>query len=170
MWSWASEIASEVFLDELLQLFQYPPRYSRALLADTLPLRYCAARFASKTPWRLPVSGHAAGLVTAALRVAGSGGDEGDSRGVHWVSGSGPGRKRIRLNRKPPAHLAGFDVQSRPRVWKRLRHVDIVVFLMLIVRGGDTISIMGIMLLFRTGLGWDDSRNKRRSTSPGLHV
>ena len=43
--------------------------------------------------------------------------------GVHWVSGSGPGRKRIRLNRKTPAHFAGFMVQSRPRVWKRLRHV-----------------------------------------------
>ena len=37
--------------------------------------------------------------------------------------GSGPGRKRIRLNRKTPAHLAGFMIQSRPRVWKRLRHV-----------------------------------------------
>ena len=33
------------------------------------------------------------------------------------------GGKRIRLNRKTPAHLAGFMVQSRPRVWKRLRHV-----------------------------------------------
>ena len=31
-----------------------------------------------------------------------------------------PGRKRIRLNRKTPAHLAGFLVHSRPRVWKRL--------------------------------------------------
>ena len=29
--------------------------------------------------------------------------------------------KRIRLNRKTPAHLAGVAVQSRPRVWKRLR-------------------------------------------------
>ena len=49
----------------------------------------------------------------------------GASREVHWVSGSGsgPGRKRIRLNRKTPAHLAGLVVQSRPRVWKRLRHV-----------------------------------------------
>ena len=40
-----------------------------------------------------------------------------------WVRSSGPGRKRIRLNRKNPAHLAGFAVQSRPRVWKRLHHV-----------------------------------------------
>ena len=40
-----------------------------------------------------------------------------------WVSGSGPGRKRIRLNRKTPAHLAGIMIHSRPRVWKRLCHV-----------------------------------------------
>ena len=46
-------------------------------------------------------------------------------QGVHWVSGSGSRRKRIRLNRKTPAHLAGFMVQSRPCVWKRLRHVGL---------------------------------------------
>ena len=58
--------------------------YPRALLAGTLPLRYSAARFASETPtWRLTVSGHAAGLVSAILWVAGSGGDEDDSREVH---------------------------------------------------------------------------------------
>ena len=28
--------------------------------------------------------------------------------------------KRIRLNRKPPAHLVGLSVHSRPRVWRRL--------------------------------------------------
>ena len=28
--------------------------------------------------------------------------------------------KRIRLNRKPPAHLVGRSMHSRPRVWKRL--------------------------------------------------
>ena len=68
------ESASEAFLDELLQLFQYPPKSSRALLAGTLPLRYCAARFASRTPtWRLPVSGYVAGLVIADLRVADGG-------------------------------------------------------------------------------------------------
>ena len=69
------------------------------------------------------MSGHAAGLVTDALRVAGSGGNEDDSQEVHWVSGSGPGRTRIGLNRKTSAHLAGLDVRSRPRVWKRSRHV-----------------------------------------------
>ena len=44
-------------------------------------------------------------------------------RDVFWVSGSGPGRKRIRLIRKTPAHLAGYVTHSRPKVWKRLRHV-----------------------------------------------
>ena len=88
------ESASELFLNELLG-----PGSGRALLAGTLPLRYCAARFAGKTPtWRFPV----------------------------WVSGSGPGRKRIRLNRKTPAHLAGLIVQSRQRVWKRLNHVGTI--------------------------------------------
>ena len=43
---------------------------------------------------------------------------------VHWVSGSGPGRKRFRLNRKTPAHLVGLLIHSRPQVWKILRHVD----------------------------------------------
>ena len=38
----------------------------------------------------------------------------------------GPRRKRIRLHRKTPAHLAGFLVQSRPRVWKRLHHVETI--------------------------------------------
>ena len=38
------------FLDELLGLFRYPSWSGRALLHGTLPLRYCAARFACKTP------------------------------------------------------------------------------------------------------------------------
>ena len=46
-------------------------------------------------------------------------------RDVHWVGNSGSGRKRIRLNRKTPAHLAGYVIHSRPRVWKRLSHVDL---------------------------------------------
>ena len=47
------ESASEAFLDELLSLFRYPSRSGRALLDGTLPLRYCAVRFAHSTPtWR----------------------------------------------------------------------------------------------------------------------
>ena len=94
------------------------------MLNGTLPLRYCAARFAHSTPtWRLPASGHVARLVAASSDAAGDRGDEVLSLGVHRVSGSGPVRKRFRLNRKTPAHLVGVLIHSRPRVWKRLRHI-----------------------------------------------
>ena len=72
----------------------------------------------------MPVSGHVVDLVTAEVGVVREAVVDGDAHGFFWVSGSGPGRKRIRLNRKTSAHLAGFMVQSRPRVWKRLRHVE----------------------------------------------
>ena len=70
----------------------------------------------------MPVSGHVVDLVTDAVReaIVDSAGQE-----VRWVSVSGPGRKRIRLNRKTPAHLAGSMIQSRPRVKKRLCHVGL---------------------------------------------
>ena len=94
------------------------------MLHGTLPLRYCTARFAYSTPtWRLPASGHVGRLVAAYSDAAGGHGDEVIGLGVHWVSWSGPVRKRFRLNRKIPAHLAGLLTHSRPRVWKRLRHV-----------------------------------------------
>ena len=65
------ESASEVFMDQLLQLFQYPPMSSGALLAGTLPLRYCSTRFARKVPfWTLTVPSHAAGLVAVEVQVA----------------------------------------------------------------------------------------------------
>ena len=119
------ESASELFLEELLGLFRYPPGSGRALIAGTLPLRYCAARFACRTPtWRLPVSGHVPDLVTAIVGVAGEAVVD-CAHEVSWVSGSGPGRKRILLNRKTPAHLVVSMVQSRPRVWKRMHHVGL---------------------------------------------
>ena len=93
------ESASELFLDELLGLFCYHPKSGRALLNGTLPLRYCAARFAYTTPtWRLPASGHVGRLVAAHSDAAGDRGDEVIGLGVHRVSGSGPVRKRFRLN------------------------------------------------------------------------
>ena len=93
--------ASEPFLNALLRLFGYPSGSAGALLAGTLPLRYCTTRFASRIPtWRLPVPGHAACLVTASIEVPGASGIEVSRRGVHCVGGSGPARKRIRLNRK----------------------------------------------------------------------
>ena len=88
------------FLDELLALFRYPSGSGRALLAGTLPLRYCSTRFACLTPsWRLPVHGSVGNLV-AAYSDAGHRVDfEEVGRDVFWVSGPGPGRKRTRLNR-----------------------------------------------------------------------
>ena len=60
------ESASVPFLNELLGLFRYPAGSGRALLAGTLHLRYCAARFARLTPsWRLPVPGSVVNLVAA---------------------------------------------------------------------------------------------------------
>ena len=72
------------------------------------------------------MAGHVAGLVTARSGVVPEVIASDVDHGVHWGRGSGPGRKRIRLHRKTPAHFAGFVVPSRPRVWKRLRHVGTV--------------------------------------------
>ena len=82
--------------------FHYPSRSSGALLAGTLPLRYCSSKFAAKTPfWVLPVPGHVSGLLTVPDQAA----DVGGAEVAHRVSGSR--RKRFRLNRKTPAHLVG---------------------------------------------------------------
>ena len=89
-------LPSEPYLHELLGLFRCPPGSARALLAGTLPLQYCAARFASRGPtWRLLVSGQVASLVAADSGVVEDIVAECVGREVHWVSGSGPGRKRI---------------------------------------------------------------------------
>ena len=118
------ESASLHFLDELLALFRYPSGSGRALLAGTLPLRYCSARFACLTlSWRLPVLGSVSTLVAAYSDAGHRAAFDEVDRDVFWVSGSGSGRKRIRQNRKTPSHLAGYMSHSRPRVWKRLRHV-----------------------------------------------
>ena len=109
------ESASAPFLEQLLLLFHYPSGSSGALLAGTLPLRYCSSKFAAKTPFGvLPVPGHVSGLVTVHDQSAAVSGAE----VAHRVSGAR--RKRFRLNRKTPAHLVGHHVHTRPRVWKRL--------------------------------------------------
>ena len=48
----------------------------------------------------MAVPGHVARLVAANSGVIQEVVAEGVGREVHWVSGSGPGRKRIRQNRK----------------------------------------------------------------------
>ena len=149
------ESASELFLNELLSLFRCPPKSGRALLSGTLPLRYCAARFAYNTPtWRLPVSGHVERLIAAHSDAAGDRGVEVIGLAVHRVSGSGPVRKRFRLNRKTLAHLEGLLIHSRPRVWKRLRHVGF---------SGVVIMLMGEQFLHMTGLEWGNSPGNRIS-------
>ena len=71
-----------VFLDQLLLLFQHPPKSSRASLDGTLPLRSCSTRFARRVPtWSLTMPGHVAGLVCAGVGFAGD--VEGEE--VHWV-------------------------------------------------------------------------------------
>ena len=62
------------------------------------------------------MTGHLAGLVCAGIGSA----TDHEGEEVHWISGSGSGRKRIRLNRKTPAHFVGRFMHSWPRVWKRL--------------------------------------------------
>ena len=130
------ESASGTFLDQLLLLLLYPPRSSGALLAGTLPSRYCSAKFASRTPfWALLVPGHVAGLVTDGVRAAQVGEATVVSRGVDFVGFSGSGRKRFRLNRKTPAHLVGHSMHARARVWKRLHSSGFTGFLVLIAKG-----------------------------------
>ena len=118
------ESASELFLNELLSLFRYPPKSGRALLNGTLPLRYCAVRFAHSTPtWRIPASGQVSRLIAAYLGSAGDCSSEVSAFRVPLVGRFQLVRKRFRLNRKTPAHLVGRLTHSRPRVWKRLRQV-----------------------------------------------
>ena len=130
------ESASEAFLNKLLVLFGYPDGSAAAVLAGVLPLRYCSARFACKLPtWRLPDRGRVCELVPESVVGARVLGDDGIGRDlfpppVCRAGGSFENRvlggfKRIRLNRKTPAHLARLgnleSLQSSSRVWKRLR-------------------------------------------------
>ena len=121
---WPRETASEVFLNELLVLFRYPPGSAPALLGGALLLRYCAARFACNIPTlRLPAGGQVARLVTEGCEEVGMVQVAPRDAGVAWISGPGEVGKRVRLNRKTPAHLVrqgSVNIQSRPRVWKRL--------------------------------------------------
>ena len=88
-------------------LFRHPPGSGRALLAGTLPLRYCFDRLACRTPtWRLPAFGGVGDLVADGHEVVSAVG----RREVFRDRNSGLRRKRIRLNRNTPAHLAGFGV------------------------------------------------------------
>ena len=69
----------------------------------------------------MPASGGVGDLVTANVADEHEVVPAAGRREVFGVRNFGLRRKRIRLNRKTPAHLAGFGVQSGPRVWKRLQ-------------------------------------------------
>ena len=120
-------------------MFGYPSGSAAAFLAGVLPLRYCSARLACRFPnWKLPDKGHVCELVTDSVvddRVLGS---DGVCR-VSFLSYDGAAGifckstvlgcfKRIRRNRKTPAHLARLgslgSVSSRSKVLKRLRVSD----------------------------------------------
>ena len=107
---------------------------------------------------KIPVPRHVAGLIAAEVESAQVVEAEVAGRDILWVSGSRPGRKRIRLNRKNPAHLVGLNVHARPRVWKRL-HCS-----------GCT-GVSGVDCKRRRCNQHDlvDSPVQRRPTSPGLH-
>ena len=118
-------------------LFGCPDRSAAALWAGVLPLRYCSARFACKLPtWRLPDRGRVRELVTESVNGARASLVVLGWVGIYFlllqvvlvvllmnrVLG---GFKRIRLNRRTPAHFARvgncMGSNSRSRVWKRLR-------------------------------------------------
>ena len=152
------ESTSAAFLNELLGVFRYLPGSGRALLAGTLPLRYCAARFNCRTPtWRLPVSGHVVDLVTASVGAVQEAIVEGDGHEVLWVSGFGPGMKRIRLNRKTQHTSRGLWFNLVHEFGRGCVMWDFPVFPFLITRGGVVIRMMGEKILLRSGQGLGNS-------------
>ena len=119
----------------------------------------------------LPVPGLAAGLVIAENSVAYVAEVEAGGEEVSWISGSCPGGKRIRQNRKTHAHLAGVSgAQSRPHVWKMLRHVGHSVEALADEkrRRVDQQDEGFVPGHHRTGVGW--LLVLHRPTSPGLHA
>ena len=146
-------------LNELLGLFRYPAGSGCALLAGTLPLRYCAARFARLTStWRLSVPGSVVHLVAAYNGAGHRASVDEVGQGVHWVSGSGSGRKRNRLNTKNSCTLRWVcDSFSSTGLEEVESLLTFLMYLILITRGGDVIRMMGVAFRFMQGLGWDDS-------------
>ena len=71
---------------------------------------------------------------------------------------------------KTPAHLAGLVLQSRPRVWKRLCHVEHSFVSIPDRKRRRNDQMMGDTFLLRSGLGLGKSVVLCKPTSPGLHV
>ena len=165
------ESASELFLDELLSLFRYPPRSGRALLNGTLPLRYCAARFAHSTPtWRLPASGQVSRLVAAYPESAGDCGGEVFALRVPLVSRSSLIRKDFDYTEKPLHTSWGYRLILVHVYGRDCVRWGFHIFLCLITLGGDVIMQFGTLYMSMTEWGWMFSQGLCRPTSPGLHA
>ena len=80
---------------------------SRPRESATEPFFSCSVKFARRVPfWALPVPGHVADSITAGVQAA----QVGEAEVARWdVGNSGPGRKRIRLNRKKPSTPRGIE-------------------------------------------------------------
>ena len=75
-------------------------------------------------------------------------------RGVRWVSGSGPGRKRIRLNRGKPCTPRWFGGSISSTCLDEIASCWFFqIFPCLITLGGVVNMLMGKQLLLKTGLG-----------------
>ena len=164
------ESASVPFLDELLFLFRYPVGSWRALLAGTLPLRYCFDRFACRTPtWRLPASGRVGDSVAASV-------DDGQGfvpavvgRFFGFVILVCEGNEFDSTEKKPstPCRFWGFNLGHV--CGKDCVQLIFLGILFLDTRGGVLPRIMRGSFLLRKGQGWVNSLGVLAHVS-GLHV
>ena len=70
-------------------------------LLELFPSGTVLLRFASKVPtWSLPVLGHVAALFHVGVGSAADAESQYGDGGVHWVSSSGPGRKKNSTKQK----------------------------------------------------------------------
>ena len=117
------ESASDFFLDELLSLFILLGLVVLCLMALFLCGIVLFVLLVALRLGAVAASGQVSRLVAAYPDSAGDCSGEVFVLRVPLVSKSSPVRKRFRLNRKTPAHLAGLLIHSRPHVWKRLRQL-----------------------------------------------
>ena len=111
--------------------------------------------------------GHAAGLVTAVLMVVGP------SLVLRRFTGLAVlvlGGEEFDKTEKNLAHHRGFS-----RSTSNTSVEEVPSFEHSLVSYGDCKTMRydqhdWVMFLFKTGLGWDDSRDRRMATSPGLHA
>ena len=122
------ETSDPVFLDSLSEVFGYPARSGRLLLAGELPLRYYSGNFALRKPsWSLPNAGAVKALLTAFGPDAGASGScDGWGQmnpGSFWTRGAGGIWKRVRLTKKTASALVrrhGDLHDLHGKRWKRL--------------------------------------------------